>query len=59
MKNVRITTDYLFDFKRGEIVDIERFDGTPMEQFFRTRLSENDGTCELVSETNNTEEGTD
>ena len=56
---IRITTDHLIGYRRDQIVDTSLYDGTAMEQFWRMRLAEADGICELVSETNTTEEVTD
>ncbi len=56
MSKIRITTDYLVGYRRDQIVDLSLFDNTPMEQFWRDRLRENDGICELVVETNTTQE---
>jgi hypothetical protein len=56
---IQITTDYLVGYRRDQIVDLSLFTGTPMEQFWRDRLREDDGICKLVSETNKKKEGTD
>jgi len=53
---IRILTDYLFDYKKGQILDLAQFVGTPMEEFFRTRLREADGICEIVAEKISAEE---
>ena len=54
--NIRILTNNLKGYYKDQILDLRQFDGTPMEAFWRTRLSENDGICELVVEDDNTNE---
>lgn len=48
---IRILTNNLKGYSKGQIIDLSLFKGTPMEAFWRTRLSENDGICELVTNT--------
>jgi hypothetical protein len=49
---IRITTDLLAGYQFGQIVDISVHDNTPMERFWRDRLKDNDGICEVYIELN-------
>lgn len=48
---IRILTNNLAGFFKGQVVDLSLYKGTPMESFWLNRLELNDGICEIVKPT--------